>query len=130
MTIIQVITKRILVVEIGRIRQKVLPLYMAFLVGVITVVKIIALKIEFGSNDIIVIQSTTPCSVDATVAVAAIYTHCCSVITRYVYIDITTAAFLHSCQLTGEVENIHKRKSFSIGVVTHTNRRKLPCPFK
>ena len=57
------------------IRQNILTLDMAFIRGIIPVVKIIALQIEFGTDNIILVQPAAPGRIDTAVAVAAIDTH-------------------------------------------------------
>ncbi len=63
MRIVQVISNRILFVKVGWC--KILPLHIAYPFWIVTAVKIIALEICFAAYDIIVINTTTKCCIDA-----------------------------------------------------------------
>ena len=60
MAVIHIFYKGVLVIVIRGIGQKVLPVNMAFGVGVIAVVKVIAGELGFVANEVVVIKATAP----------------------------------------------------------------------
>ena len=104
MPVIQVVGIRILFIEVTRARKQVLPDKMTLYVGVIAVIEIIALQVQFVSNDIIIVHAACPCGIDP-IAVR-IHAHRRRIFSTH--IDIYISTLTHLVHSPGEIEYIHK----------------------
>ena len=89
---------------------------MAFTIGIIAVVEIVAGKIGFVADKVVVVYPAAPDGFD-TVAVGAAQQGGNGVIIINGEVDIAAAALLQSAHLAGKIEHVHKRKALGIGVI-------------
>src|SRR5690606_26497025 len=85
-----------------------------------------ALKVDLLSDDVVVVDAGAQCGVDS----CLVSHHSKRSHFFWRKVDVKRASTLHSRECTGEVENVHERKSFRVGVVRHSNGRELSRTFE